>query len=164
MTATTLPSQLEQASQVLGRIPSGLSILTYGASAAEPRGMLASWVQQASFQPLMISVALSPNRDAFAYLQAHPTFILNVLPEEANAIMKAFANPNQAEPFAGLATTWVEGYGVHLNEALGALQCKVVATQPAGDHVLLLAEVEGGSFNQPDATSWVHRRKQAVHY
>jgi flavin reductase (DIM6/NTAB) family NADH-FMN oxidoreductase RutF len=126
--------------------------------------MLASWVQQASFSPLMISVVLNPQRAAYEQLQANPTFVLNLLPEQANALMKPFANPNQSDPFAGLDITWVEGYGIQLTQALGALYCKAVSWLPSGDHVLLLAEIEGGELLTPGATSWVHKRKQATHY
>jgi flavin reductase (DIM6/NTAB) family NADH-FMN oxidoreductase RutF len=164
MTTTALASHLAAASQVLGQLPAGLNILTYGTQSTEPRGMLASWVQQASFSPLMVSVVLNPQRAAYEHLHASPTFVLNLLPEQANALMKPFANPNQTDPFAGLATTWVEGYGVQLSEALGALYCKAVSFHPSGDHVLLLAEVEGGSLLAPEATTWVHKRKQAIHY
>ncbi len=37
--------------QVLGRIPSGIFVLTVGDDTGRETGMLASWVQQASFDP-----------------------------------------------------------------------------------------------------------------
>ena len=46
----------------LGRIPSGLFILTVGQGEAET-GMLASWVQQCSFDPPRVSVAIQPQRE-----------------------------------------------------------------------------------------------------
>ena len=48
--------------KVLGRIPSGVFVLTCGDGAGNMTGMLASWVQQAAFEPPMISVGVKNGR------------------------------------------------------------------------------------------------------
>ena len=52
----------KQLAGALGRIPSGIFVLTVGRDNVET-GMLASWVQQCSFQPPLLSVAIQPGRD-----------------------------------------------------------------------------------------------------
>ena len=49
----------KQLAAALGRIASGIFVLTLKRDAVET-GMLASWVQQCSFHPPRISVAINP--------------------------------------------------------------------------------------------------------
>ena len=50
-----------QLASVLGRVPSGLFILTLRHN-NEETGMLTSWVMQAGFEPPMVTVALKHGR------------------------------------------------------------------------------------------------------
>ena len=47
---------------LLGRIPSGVFILVAGNDTGQQTGMLASWVQQASFEPPQVTVAVNKSR------------------------------------------------------------------------------------------------------
>ena len=47
---------------VLGRVPSGVFILTASDGEGRETGMLASWVQQASFEPQQVTVAVNGTR------------------------------------------------------------------------------------------------------
>src|SRR6266853_6640273 len=62
----------------LGRIPSGLFILTLARDGVET-GMLASWVQQCSFEPPQVSVAIRRDREIVALLGEGAAFTLNIL-------------------------------------------------------------------------------------
>ena len=67
-TAATDPSDALAAA--LGRIPSGLFVLTATSGGAET-GMLASWVQQCSFDPPQVTVAVNKERDVLDALHTH---------------------------------------------------------------------------------------------
>src|SRR5947209_16312513 len=62
----------------LGRIPSGLFILTIRHGDAET-GMLVSWVQQCSFAPPLVSLAVQRGRDILTWLPDGTPFTLNIL-------------------------------------------------------------------------------------
>src|ERR1700674_4336404 len=62
----------------LGRVPSGLFIVTARHGDAET-GMLASWVQQCSFNPPQVSIALRADRPIAAWLTPDAIFAINVL-------------------------------------------------------------------------------------
>ena len=64
----------------LGRIPSGLFILTVRHGSKET-AMLASWVQQCSFDPPRLTVAIQKGRELLRWLTDDAAFVLNVLPE-----------------------------------------------------------------------------------
>src|SRR5260370_8830914 len=73
----------------LGRIPSGLFILTVRHGDAET-GMLASWVQQCSFEPPQVSVALKRDRDVWAWLTDGAAFTLNILDDSQTDMIGHF--------------------------------------------------------------------------
>src|SRR4051794_13241966 len=62
----------------LGRVPSGLFILTVG-NGEHGTGALVSWVQQCSFDPPAISVALKHGRALAGLLTNDEPFVLNQL-------------------------------------------------------------------------------------
>lgn len=148
----------------LGRIPSGVFILTASRDTVET-GLLASWVQQCSFKPPMISFVVQRGRPIAGLLAKDAVFTLNIL-ETAQTDMiahfgKGFALTDDA--FAGIDITRVAPHGPILQEAHAYLHAKVVSSMPAGDHDLYLAEVTAGA-QLDDSQPMVHIRKNGFHY
>ena len=81
--------QRKQLMAALGRIPSGLFVLTIRHGDAET-GMLASWVQQCSFKPPRVSVAIKDKRDINAWLTPGRVFVLNILQEDQPYLVSHF--------------------------------------------------------------------------
>lgn len=147
----------------LALVPSGCCILTCVAG-AESTGMLASWVQQAAFEPPMVTVAVKRSRPAADLIDRAGRFTLNVLGENPGPLFKHFgAGFAPGEPaFEGLACTQTD-HGVDLAEATGVLSCRVASRADAGDHVLYIAEVEQGRRQHP-GKPYVHIRKNGFSY
>ena len=167
MTPPTDPTQL--AAVALGRIPSGLFILTArlgGDDGGRETGMLASWVQQCSFDPPQVSVAVRRDRDILAWLTPGAAFTLNQLAEGQNSFLghfgKGFALDQPA--FTGLKVDRPAGEGPILLDALGHLLCRVAGRVAAGDHDTLVGQVVGGRLNQADGKPMVHVRKNGLRY
>lgn len=126
----------------IGRIPSGLAILT-SAHGSRSTGMLASWYQQCSFEPLMITVAVRRPRPVQTLMEASSVFALNLLGEEgAPAMLKHFAKgfALDEDAFAGLAVS-ASAHGPMLSAALAVLGCSIRTKLALGDHDLYVAEV-----------------------
>src|SRR4051812_45139120 len=68
----------KQLSGALGKIPSGLFIVT-GRKGQSETGMLASWVQQCSFDPPQITLAIKRGRDIIDWLEDGASFTVNIL-------------------------------------------------------------------------------------
>ncbi|MSU79174.1 MAG: flavin reductase family protein [Gemmataceae bacterium] len=148
----------------LGRIPSGVFILTLANDRVET-GMLASWAQQCSFQPPMISFAVQCNRPIVSLLTVGATFTLNIL-EAAQTDMiahfgKGFALTDDA--FANLEVERKSPHGPVLKEAHGYLLGTVRSQMAAGDHELFLAEITAGALLE-EGQPMVHIRKNGFHY
>jgi flavin reductase (DIM6/NTAB) family NADH-FMN oxidoreductase RutF len=148
----------------LGRIPSGLFILTAQHNGAET-GMLASWVQQCSFEPPQVSVALQPGRDIATWLTIGAGFTLNILDDTQTDMIVHFGKGFKSGvlAFTGIEVDRLEHSGPVLREALAFLECRVVARLPAGDHDLIIGRVLRGEMLN-DGHPMVHIRKSGAHY
>ena len=78
--------------KVLGKTPSGLHILIAGDGQGKTTGMLASWVQQASFEPPAVTVAVNKKRYINDWLAQHPRVVLNLIGEKQNEFLKQFGS------------------------------------------------------------------------
>ncbi|ERT09466.1 putative diflavin flavoprotein A 3 [Lyngbya aestuarii BL J] len=159
----SLDNDLDKA---LGRLSGGLYIIT--ATKGEVRSaMLASWVSQASFQPLGLSIAVAKDRAIEALMQVNDTFVLNVLAENnyqklMRHFLKRFA-PG-ADRFEGIETQSASNGSPILTDAVAYLECKVASRMELSDHWIIYATVQAGRVSDPDTLPAVHHRKVGNHY
>jgi flavorubredoxin/flavin reductase (DIM6/NTAB) family NADH-FMN oxidoreductase RutF len=156
-------AELEKA---LGRISGGLYIIT-AKKGQVASAMLASWVSQASFQPLGFTIAVAKDRAIESLLQVGDRFVLNVL-EEGNyqALMKHFLkrfSPG-ADRFAGINTQPAENGSPILTDALAYMECEVSSRMECSDHWIVYSTVQSGRVSKPDALTAVHHRKVGNYY
>jgi flavin reductase (DIM6/NTAB) family NADH-FMN oxidoreductase RutF len=154
----------QQLAAALGRVPSGLFILTARRGALET-GMLTSWVQQCAFEPPHICVAIRRDRDIAGWLSDDSPFALNVLDDSQTDMIVHFGRgfaPNEAA-FEGLDVERPDGGTPVLTEALAYLDCRVAGRCQAGDHDLFLGRVVGGRLLN-DGHPMIHVRKSGFHY
>ena len=149
----------------LGRIPSGLYILT--AKHEDRRsGMLVSWVQQACFSPPMVSVAVGKGRQVMPLLSESRKFGLCQLSKADKLILKKFAggvDPNE-DPFLGLDLLPHAVTGVPiLAHTAGYLECEMVCHMDVdGDHDIFVGVVRAGSHTGSEPH--VHIRENGLKY
>jgi len=153
-----------QLSAALGRLPSGLFVLTARRGHLET-GLLTSWVQQCAFDPPIISVAIKSGRPVIAWLTEASPFTLNILDHSQTDMVahfgRGFALDESA--FDELEVERPEGGAVVLTEALGYLQCMISKRYTVGDHELILARVLAGRL-LGEGQPMVHIRKSGMHY
>jgi flavin reductase (DIM6/NTAB) family NADH-FMN oxidoreductase RutF len=150
---------------VLGRVPSGIFILTVG-TGERATGMLTSWVQQAGFEPPMVSLAVKLGRYVCDWLTEGQPFVLNLVGEAQSAFLKHFSRGFEPdEPaFDGIPITHCRRGVPILSDALGHLECEPVRHVDSGDHRIFLANVVRGRLNQVHARPMVHVRKSGAKY
>lgn len=149
---------------VLGRLPSGLFVLTVRYQGLET-GMLSSWVMQAGFEPPMITVAVRQGRYVADWLTAGAPFVLNVLSEHQKSMLSHFGRgfePGE-NAFDGVEILRSAAGDPVLADALGHLECQPKGHLDSGDHRIFLAEVTAGHL-RTDAGPIVHIRKSGMHY
>ena len=150
----------------LGRISSGLYLLA-ARKGDVTSAMLASWVIQASFQPLGVAIAVAKDRAIESLLHIGDTFVLNVL-EDTNyqRLMKHFLKrfPPGADRFEGIATYNATNGSPILAEALAYLECTVTSRLEASDHWIIYCTTRTGRVAHTDGLTAVHHRKAGNHY
>jgi len=150
---------------VLGRVPSGIFILTVGVG-ERSTGMLSSWVMQAGFEPPMVSVGVKLGRYVCDWLSAGQPFVLNLVGESQANFLKHFGRgfePGTAA-FEGLSIMHCPRGVPILSDAIGHLECEPVRHVDSGDHRIFLANVVRGKMHEPDAKPMIHVRKSGANY
>lgn len=147
----------------LGRIPSGLYAVGAGHEGRRI-GMLCSFVEQAGFEPPMISIALGADRPLRQVLERGELFSVNILGSENKKLLAAFAAANDEDPFAVFPLV-ENGHGLpQLADALAWLACRPCGSIAAGDHVVYVAEVVEGCLHREGAEPMIRLRKNGLSY
>ena len=152
--------------KALGRLSGGLYIIT--AKKGDVTGaMVASWVAQASFEPLGFTVAVAKDRAIESLMQVGDRFVLNVLEEGKQLpLMKHFLKrfPPGANRFEGINIQTANNGSPLLIDALAYLECKVTSRMECSDHWLVYSQVEEGRVSNSSGETAVHHRKVASYY
>ncbi len=148
----------------VGRIPSGLFILTAEYQGQET-GMLASWVQQAGFDPPTISVALARQRYLADWLTAGAAIAVHVLGSHDKGLVKHFARgfDPDAPAFTGLDVERAPGRAPVLLCAAAYVAATTTGYVDAGDHRVFVATVTGGQLRAALEPT-IHLRRNGLSY
>lgn len=149
----------------LGRIPSGLFVVTTTDERGEPMGFVGSFVQQMSLSPPTVAVAIGTDRDLLAAVRASGRFGINVLGAGDRALMKPFFREHEeGTPFDEVAhSIGADGGCPRLDDALAWVDCRVAGEHRAGDHVVVFGIVERGS-RASDGDPMIHTRRNGLRY
>jgi flavin reductase (DIM6/NTAB) family NADH-FMN oxidoreductase RutF len=159
----SLDSNLDKA---MGRLSGGLYIIT-AQKGEVSSAMLASWVTQASFQPLGLTIAVAKDRAIEALMQVDDKFVLNVLAESNyQKLMRHFLKrfTPGADRFEGINTQTANNGSPILTDSLAYLECQVQSRMELSDHWIVYATVDNGRVSDPDVLPAVHHRKVGNHY
>lgn len=165
MTTTVDEKIKEKIGPALGKIVSGVYIVTVGKDSARD-GMLATWIVQAGFNPPMLTVAIQKDRAIFSALKEGAEFGVNVLSKENMDIFKNFAKPHEdgIDRFEGLdLLEEIDGPPAFKN-AVSYLRCKVKEILTASDHDLVLGEVVDARLIKESGDPMFHTRKNGFQY
>ena len=125
---------------VLGSLTYGIYVLT-AAYKETINGMIASWVSQVSYDPLLVMVAVHPGRYSHQLIQKSGRFALHSLLKDQKDFLKRFKGPDPAAKFQSLEWTRGNNGCPILKNCSAYLECKLVHTFQPGNHTLFLGEV-----------------------
>jgi flavin reductase (DIM6/NTAB) family NADH-FMN oxidoreductase RutF len=129
--------------------------------------MVASWVMQASLNPLGVAMAVAKDRAIESFLQIGDRFVLNVL-EEGNYqhLIKHFLKrfPPGADRFEGIKTVPANNGSPIIAQSLAYIECQVSSRLECSDHWIIYSKVEGGRVSKLEGLTAVHHRKVGNYY
>ena len=152
---------LPPVAQALGRIPTGLYLVTTR-QGDMPLGFLGSFVMQVGFQPPAVMVAVGKGRDHLAAIRSSGRFAISVLDGESSKLMGAFF-AKDGSPFETLRHEDSPGGMPVFPEALTWLDCKLTGEHELGDHVALFGTVESAACLRAGDPS-IRLRKNGLEY
>ena len=140
---------------ILRHFPYGLYVVTV-AHGREEHGMTANWLTQAAFEPPMVAVAVENTSKTIGMIRDSHHFAINVLQQGQRDLAGKLGRTSDQAPqkLKGIRTkpAPVSGTPV-LADGLGWVECRVVATLPAGDHTLVLGEVVAAGVEHADGVA-----------
>lgn len=129
---------------VLGRFPTGVTVVTAAGPGGQDQGMTVSAFCSLSLDPPFVLICIDHSASMYESLRGASHFVVNILCEDQEALARRFSgtDPNR---FDGI------GYGrgqtglVVLDDVLGCIECRVTARYEGGDHDVFFGEVEFAS-------------------
>ncbi len=82
---------------ILGRVPSGVFILVAGDGGDQRTGLLASWIQQASFEPPQVTIAVNKSRYLNEWLSNGCSVTINQVAKGEGVLFKHFGKGFEPE-------------------------------------------------------------------
>lgn len=142
----------ERFRQVMGHFATGVAVVTGRDGDGQTLGFTANAVVSVSLDPLLVLVGVDHASSSLPALRESGVFALSFLGASQKGLARRFAAETRAERFAGVPIRTEETGAPILEEALAWLDCRVWKEVEAGDHLLLIGEVErcgGGEGEEP---------------
>ena len=152
----------EDKALAVGHIPSGLFIVCAN-TRPHIQGFLASWIQQVSFDPLLISLAVKSDRPITKAIYSGDVFTVNVVGESRD-FLKYFWGKAIDDPFSEISHFFTPNKGVAIKKAKSWMDCRFVEKVSPGDHDLLIARVLASGVQDESGKPMIHIRKTGRDY
>ncbi|WP_415878699.1 flavin reductase family protein [Methylomonas sp. TEB] len=142
---------------------SGVTVVTTQGRDNQPRGMTATAFSSVSVEPPQILVCLNQATDTGAALLESRRFAVNILNSAQEDVSNQFAgSTTQEQRFASIAWQAGENGAPILNEALAALECRVVQQVQAGSHWVIIGEVDSVVCREGEPLLYYHSAYRKV--
>jgi flavin reductase (DIM6/NTAB) family NADH-FMN oxidoreductase RutF len=126
---------------VLGRFPSGVTVVTTKAADGSDQGMTVSAFCSLSLEPPLVLICIEKTASAHDALTRAKGFVVNVLAAKQEQIGRRFAIVD-IDRFEGVGfTRSSSGYAI-LDDVLAVIECDRVSMHDGGDHTMIIGEVE----------------------
>ncbi|MBX9691927.1 MAG: flavin reductase family protein [Cyanobacteria bacterium] len=165
MTTTIDQATKDRIGPALGKVASGVYIVTTEDDTGRD-GMLATWINQLSFSPPLVSVAIHRDRPITARFHAGTRFVVNVLAQSNSDIFKNFAKPFKEglDRFEGLEMLDDFEGGPAFKDCISVLACEVIEIIEPGDHRLVVGRILDARILDAELKPMVHIRKSGFDY
>ena len=126
---------------VLGRFPSGVTVVTAKAADGSDQGMTVSAFCSVSLEPPLVLICIEKTASVYDVLTSAPGFVVNILSARQEQIARRFSIVD-LDRFEGVGFSRTQNGIAVLDDVLGIIECRKSALHDAGDHTIIVAEVE----------------------
>jgi flavin reductase (DIM6/NTAB) family NADH-FMN oxidoreductase RutF len=125
---------------VLGHYPTGVAVIT-GMDADGPIGLSMNSFTSVSLAPALVLFCPAHTSTTWPRLRAAGPLAINVLSAEQESVSRLFARKD-IDRFAEFGWSRGRNGAPLLTDALGWLECQVFAEHEAGDHTVVIAQID----------------------
>jgi flavin reductase (DIM6/NTAB) family NADH-FMN oxidoreductase RutF len=133
---------------VLGRFASGVTVVTTRDATGHDHGMTVSAFSSLSLAPPLILICLDRHASVYTPLTTAERIVVNILSASQEALSRRFSHLGAESRFDGIGFSRAPHGAPILDDVLAHLECRVVAQHDAGDHTILVAEVEAANARE----------------
>ncbi len=135
----------------LGSWPSGVTIVT-SCSGDRIHGMTVSDFSGVSLTPPLVSVCCHRDSGTTALIAEGECFAVNILAADQQEISNRFASKKlEGDRFEGIEWETAETGSPLLPGAVVHMDCRLIATHDAGDHVIYVGQIEAARVDSERA-------------
>src|SRR5580765_3772062 len=135
--------------RALGHFATGVTVITVEREPGQVHGMTANSFASVSLDPPLVSVCVDHRARTLPLLKEKQRFGVNVLKQDQQAFSEFFAQIEQSSEGLqriGISFRWTEDRIPLIEDVLCQLSCKVSSLHVAGDHAIVIAEVESAKL------------------
>ena len=134
--------------EVMGHYPTGVTVVTGMSTDGQPIGMVVGTFTAVSLDPPLVAFMPTTSSGTYALMRDSAAYCINVLAHDQLDVCRLMAVPRPGK-FDDVA--WAPStYGAPvLEEAVAHIHCRPHDVIPAGDHYIVLCEVQAMGVNRP---------------
>jgi len=131
----------EQFKAALGRLASGVTIVTTVDEAGNPVGLTVTAFTSVSLKPPLVLVCIDRGANTHEWFSLKSRFVVNLLAEHQDRISSLFASKSVQNRFAEIAFKPNEHRIPVIDGCLATLECVVENLYDGGDHTIFVGAV-----------------------
>jgi flavin reductase ActVB len=118
-----------------------VTVVTTKAADGSDQGMTVSAFSSVSLQPPLVLICIEKTASAYDALTNAPGFVVNILSAKQEQIARRFSIVD-IDRFEGVGFSRTQNGIAVLDDVLGVIECRKIALHGAGDHTIIVGEVE----------------------
>jgi flavin reductase (DIM6/NTAB) family NADH-FMN oxidoreductase RutF len=126
---------------VLGRFPSGVTVVTTKRGDGSDEGMTVSAFCSVSLNPPLVLICIEKKASAYGALTTASGFVVNILSATQEQVARRFSIVD-IDRFEGVGYGRSQNGFAVLDDVLAVIECATFETHDAGDHTIIVGEVE----------------------
>lgn len=140
---------------MLGRFPSGITVVTTKAADGSDQGMTVSAFCSVSLEPPLVLICIEKAASAYGALINAQGFVVNILSAGQEQLARRFSIVD-IDRFEGIGYSRSRNGFAVLDDVLGIIECDAYALHDAGDHTVIVGEVR--ATRTEDGTPLIYYR------
>jgi 4-hydroxyphenylacetate 3-hydroxylase, reductase component len=133
--------------RVCAQFTTGITVVTVLDSSGHPHGMTVNSFSSVSLDPPLVLVSIDLQNSILGHFLSASSFAVNILAEGQEDLSRRFSSVSERR-FEGVEWHTSESGPPLLDGVLAHLECSVARTFEAGDHTILIGQVENASYRE----------------